>query len=353
MVAYEPQAKKAAYLCVRPETGNPDLVCFDCSNFLYHVVLKEEHDQSDYYFCPVSNIGAYETLDSLKTVCPDCNLERKGSHTPGPKDNGCPSRAGFRGERPEKFPARMPYGNVEYWDIVYEKPDWELTRETISKLDQWYQRMCSVSIADKVKAIKSIVPSMVAVFTSPSAKDQIHELIPWSIGECLEVTAKRYTMLLYKFKANKVKANKVKANQNQSFSIWNARVEPGERKIEIPVSSAVIACPLTLEKQGKKRRKKERKNNLGLIPVETIFAVSEDERFKWDINVRLELKNTPELSSEENLNPNPESVPEEPELEELGDLDGDEDEDEAAEEDEDGDAEDGDAEEDADDTMEN
>ena len=64
-------------------------ICMDCSKRFHKGVAEKEHDQREYYLCPVTNVYAKET--DLSRICPHCNQKVGDGHKQG-ENRPCPSK---------------------------------------------------------------------------------------------------------------------------------------------------------------------------------------------------------------------------------------------------------------------
>lgn len=77
---------------LRPETLDRKQLCMDCTKRFLRFVLLKEHNQSEYWLCPATNVYTFKTTDSLKQLCKRCNKIKGEGHRQG-TDNSCPSKA--------------------------------------------------------------------------------------------------------------------------------------------------------------------------------------------------------------------------------------------------------------------
>lgn len=195
-----------AYLDIRPDTLNPEKVCQPCSTRFKHIVLQEEHDQSSYYLCPVTNILATES--DLSRECKLCEGRVGDKHTRGQKQN-CPSiqeesKTLFTGPH-TTFPAitihdaRKPV----QLKIRYEAPP-PIRTEDIKDLLARYQRVMKPPPKSIEEVSFPLVETMFAVWRSTDSRDQM--TLPWILGRCVKVNlqAKTYEMCVYKPDSNTV-----------------------------------------------------------------------------------------------------------------------------------------------------
>src|SRR6185436_1712470 len=99
-------------------------------------------------------------------------------------------------------------------------------------------------------------------------------------GECINVdkTKKEYQLLVYK------------VVEPDFSSIWKIHVEPGDVKITIPFDCPRVPVSFGTKKPRKKKGQQKsdmntiKKRKGGVIPTETIFAITDDSRFEWAPN---------------------------------------------------------------------
>lgn len=189
-----------AYLDIRPDTSNPDKVCHACSRKFNHIVLQEEHDQSGYYLCPITNILATES--DLTRECKLCEGPVGDKHVLGQKQN-CPSiqdGSSSQFTEPHKtFPAITIHDAKKpvQLNIRYEAPP-PLGREDIKDLMERYHKVMKPPPKPAEKVSFPLVETMFAVWKSTAPQAQM--TLPWILGRCVKVNVqeKTYDMRVYK-----------------------------------------------------------------------------------------------------------------------------------------------------------
>ena len=114
-------------------------ICMDCSKRFHKGVAEKEHDQREYYLCPVTNVYAKET--DLSRICPHCNQKVGDGHKQGEK-RPCPSKPaemdGIKKHRHLTFSVQTMSGPKRF-EILFKKDEWSLDDQFLSQLKAKYE----------------------------------------------------------------------------------------------------------------------------------------------------------------------------------------------------------------------
>lgn len=279
MVGTSFMTKQVAFLELREKALDKQKNwCMDCSQVFSRTVLKEEHDQKDYYRCPVTNTLTYETnldrpcfhcTEAWKKQHPElkeCSITISQTHIQGHLDTGCPSatlaKNGVKMLH-KTFPARTIHGGLpEQLTILYEPIP--LTQTDIWNLEVWYwNRNKSIKVNDRPE---QLVETMVAIFRTEDNQINISESIPWAVGVCKKAFADKYLFALYE------------PIDAKNMNIWNMRwIKECKREVEVPRSCKALEFPVKLPKQ------RDAPNETGTLSTFTILRLARNIHFKWNL----------------------------------------------------------------------
>ena len=288
MVGVSLETKEVAVLDLRPETTDKKMWCDTCTQLFGYTILLSEHDQTNYYRCPVTKTLTLE-LD-LKRVCFYCTAVARGhdskaadvlvggAHMQGRKDEGCPSQDFLKEGKlmlHQTFPARTIHcngGDFVRMNILYKPP--VLTETAVWNTEVWFLKRSH--LLDRTKTPKDrvkLAEKMVAIFKTEDDAMNISDQIPWVVGVCRRVLEDRY--LFYRYEPLFI--------EEESNTVWDVRflLPPKEKKkrikIEVPKTCQAIEFPVKFPAGRKNKKRPE----TGPIPTKTIFRVTKNIAFGW------------------------------------------------------------------------
>lgn len=257
-------AKKVAYLDLRAEIADRKNWCLSCTTRFGRPVMTSEHDQSNYWCCPKTQILTYETKETLDETCHVCGVKKLELHKQGVVEGECPSVEG-NPIIPQTFPALTIHGGDPVrLEIMYER-EGELTNDEITDLAIWYENRSKASWhAREVDWV--MIESMTIIFHSQDPAVMISKTIPWNVGICTKTNmeTKKSTILLLE-------------QEEKEVTVWNMSFKlDGKREIEIPFSCPWRPVKLVTLYDN------QRKGGWKTVPTSTIRAIAEDSRFGWN-----------------------------------------------------------------------